>query len=579
MGIATAMSIGLAACTSDDDALLSSSGGNDLVITAQLEKSSSRAWVQGDKVTINASGNTYTYTLGADGTLSPEGSPIVWGGSAFTIKAWTPSGVTNVNLTDQSSADKLSACDLISAGTTATSRYVFLIFQHQMTRMQWILRSVDSSYTPEQVADAQISFIGYGSVNFNDGVVTPSGNSDKPISGYETIEEGLRQGEAMMSPADMWGKPLVKVVIGGDEYVYAPDRTNASDAASAAGDLVAANWQKYYLSITRKTLSVEMVSSDVEWGSNYEFNDGDITDAKLIAEIASDVTDKPGYTVHGIDGRYISDRSTGFSISYTEDALGGLTWTGSCSVTRAETTVPGSTTATVQTYTFTDIKSDVTVSYLSGVDEGDYLYDNGAWGKDESRDGCKTIGRVFHAGRDSRDDSSYSLPKIRGYVVPLTFGNTAEMQWFSNQADTRYIQALADIPISEDAAVRESYYGGYNLTGLLNTALAPYSTDWAEQVPFWYAYKHIDMAAPALSSGWYIPTYAQLKDVCASQMYDKFSGVYWSSQVYPGTGNAAVGGVEPGDKTTLWAIRCGADQAVGYGWAIDRAKLLPILTF
>lgn len=218
-------------------------------------------------------------------------------------------------------------------------------------------------------------------------------------------------------------------------------------------------------------------------------------------------------------------------------------------------------------------------THEKGVDEGDYLYDNGAWGKGENREGCVTIGRVFHAGRDNRDDSSYSLCKVRGYVVPLAFGNTTELQWFADQASPQYLKALADIPVSADPAVRESYYGGYKLTGLLNSALAPFSSDWADQVPFWNAYKHVDMSAPALSSGWYVPTYAQLKDVCASGMYDRFSGIYWSSQVYAGTGNAAVGGVEEGDKTTLWAIRCDANQAVGYGWAIDRAKLLTILTF
>lgn len=578
--LASLLGAGLASCS--DESTLQSENGDNIVLKAQLRENSTdngtrATFTEGNKVALLADGKSYTYTLSADGSMKADGASLTWGGTEFAVKAWTPVVNQAVSITDQTTADKMSACDFLLSETKATSRYMFLIFNHQMTRMTWDLRHIDASYTEQQVNNAEISFLGYGSVDFANGEVSAAGNPDSRISTFETVTGYSRSGEAIMAPADMWGKPLIRIVIGGDEYFYTPERSNVSDAATASGDLIAGKWQKYHISITRKTLTVAMESSDVEWGNKHEFGNGDITDAKLVAEIASDVTDKPAYTVKGLDNGYILDRAAGFSISYTENGLGGLTWTGNCTVSRTETLISGN--STTQTYTFTDIKSDISVSYLSGVDQGDYVYDNGTWGKDENRYGCKVIGRVFRTGRDSRDDSSYGLCKIRGYVVPLAFGNTNEMQWFNNQANTTFIQALAGIPVSADPAVRESYYGGYKLTGMINTALAPYSALWAEQAPFWYAFKNIDMAAPAITSGWYIPTYAQLKDVCASGLYDRFSGVYWSSQVYPGTGNAAVGGVEDGDKNTLWAIRCGADQAVGYGWVIDRAKLLPILTF
>lgn len=574
LALVSFVSLGLVSC--NDASVPEPAGDETIVLKAKLKQSTVQL-ADGSKVTVNAQGKNYTYAMAADGVMTADGTGIVWNGEDFDIKAWTPSVDHSVTLTDQTSADKLSACDLLAAGTKATSRYVYLIFDHKMTRMTWNLRHVDSSYTQEQVDNARISFLGYGSVNFGNGEVSVIGNPDSEIAASETVGGGIRQGEAIMAPADMWGKPLIKVVIGGDEYFYTPDRADNADVASAAGDLVAGKWQKYNISISRKTLSVLTETSSVEWGASQEFGDGDIADAKLEAQIAADVTGKPGFTVSGIVNGYIVDREKGFSISYTEDAFGGLSWTGNCKVTRSEVLVSGNT--TTQTYTFTDIKSDITVSYLNGVEAGDYLYDNGAWGKEENREGCKAIGRVFHVGLDSRDDSSYDLCKIRGYAVPLSFGNNNEMKWFVNQSDQKYIQALADIPVSADKSVRESYYGGYRLTGMLDSDLAPFAAEWVDQVPFWYAFKNIDMQAPTLSSGWYIPTYAQLRDVCASGMYDRFVGTYWSSQVYPGTGNVAVGGVEDGDKNTLWAIRCGADQAVGYGWAIDPAKLLPILTF
>lgn len=570
LALLSTVALGLASCGNELDS--DSASGEAVVFKAQL-----RNLDNGSKVTVAANGTNYTYAIAEDGTMTPEGAAISWGGNDFDIKAWTPNTSGSIALTDQTSAEKMAACDLLAAESKVTSRYAYLIFDHKMTRMNWILEQVDDSYTAEQVAAAKVSFLGYGATGFAAGTVTPEGNPDREIAALESVEDNLRQGVAIMAPADMWGKPLIKVTVGGDEYIYSPNRANSEDVASAAGDLVAGNSQKYYISITRKTLTVHVETAAVEWGATQDFGTGDITDAKLKAEVAADVASKPGYTVTGLADGYILNRETGFSISYTESAEGGLTWTGNCKVTRTETAAGGSN--STQTYTFSDIKSDITVSYLTGVDEGDYVYDNGCWGKEEVREGCKTIGRVFHVGRSASDDSSYSLCKVRGYVVPLRFGDNNEMQWFANQADATYINALANIPVSADVTVRESYYGGYKLTGLLNTALEPFSADWAEQVPFWYAFKNINMQAPALSSGWYIPTYAQLKDVCASKMYDNFTGTYWSSQVYPGTGNAAVGGVEEGEKTTLWAIRCGADQAVGYGWAIDRSKLLPILTF
>lgn len=577
-GLALIAAAGMASCS--DDATTVASGEDTIVFKAQLMQSAGNdGWTAGNRVAILADGTTYTYTMDADGSMTADGTALVWKGTDMDIKAWTPIVDQTVSIADQTTADRLAACDFLAAQGSVTSRYMFIMFDHRMTRLTWDLRHVDESYTEQQVRDARITLLGYGTVDFINGDVTPAGTPDVQISTLESVNAGTRQGDAIMAPADMWGRPLVRIEIGGDEYYYTPDRANSSDVASAAGDLVAGRWQKYHLSISRKSLSVVMESTDVEWGNIHEFGEGDIADAKLLAEIAADVTDKPGYTVTGLDNGYIIDRTAGFTISYTEDALGGLNWTGVCTVTRIEMLVAGSTTATTHTYSFTDVKSDIEVSYLAGVDEGDYVYDNGAWGKEENREGCKDIGRVFHVGLDSRDDSSYGLCKIRGYVVPLVFGNTDRLKWFVNQADTQYIDALADIPVSADKEERESYYGGYLLTGLLATALEPFAAEWAVQVPFWYAFKNIDMQAPALTSGWYIPTYAQLRDVCASKLYDRFSDVYWSSQVYPGTGNAAVGGVEDGVKNILWAIRCGADQAVGYGWVIDEAKLLPILTF
>lgn len=579
IGALATAGISFASC-SEEAEFATGGSGSEVMLSVQMKpQSENAAFAEGSKVSVLANDKVYSYTLAAGGSMSPLGEPLTWNGTDFEIKAWTPVVQQSVSLTDQTTADKLAACDLMAAAGNVTSRYAYLTFDHQMTCVSWSFRAIDPSYTQQQINEAKVYLLGYGSVNFTNGIVASVGNPDSRIATFEAEGADSRQGTAILAPADMWNRPLIRIVIGGDEYVYSPDQNNSADAASAAGELVAGKWQKYRISITRKMLSVEMESTDVAWGNIHNFASDDITDAKLVATIDASVSNKPGYTVSGLDNGFVADRDKGFTVTYTESAFGGLTWTGNCKVTRTETAVAGNATATTHTYTFSDIKSDISIGYLSEVEVGDYYYDNGAWGKDESREGCKTVGRVFHVGLNANDDSSYGLCKVRGYVVPMTVGTTAPLKWFINQADDKYLQALSNIPVSSDVAVRESYYGGYRLTGLLDSDLAPYRSEWAGQIPFWAAYKNFGMAAPVMSSGWYIPTYAQLKDVCASQVYDKFSGLYWSSQVYPGTGNAEVGGVEDGEKNTMWAIRCADNQTAGYGWAIDEAKLLPILTF
>lgn len=577
MVLAASLGLWLTSC-SDSDTL--DQGSNTIRFAAKVQGSTEDGGSQpaiGQKVSVLANGKTYAYTLLADGSMTAQGQALTWDGEDFDVKAWTPATDRAIDLTDQTSAEKLSACDLLAADARATSHYVFLGFKHQMVRMLWDFASIDASYTQEQIDAARVFFIGYGSANFNRGVVTTEGSADKRISTCET-QTGKRQGEAIMAPADMWNKALIKIEIGGDEYTFTPDKANAADLATAAGDLVAGRSQRYHITIARKTLSVRMEASEAEWNDNREFGTDDIADAKLTADIDAEVTGLPGYTVSGIDNRYILDRTAGFTITYTENALGGLTWTGNCRVTRTEIPVEGNRTSTTHTYTFTDIKGDITVSYLAGVEEGDYLYDNGTWGKEETREGCKAIGRVFHAGLSDKDDSSYGLGKVRGYAAPLLWGNTTEYKWFTNQADERYLQALADIPVSADADTRASYYGGHRLTALLDAALEPFSADWQEQIPLWHAFKSNSLPAPASTSGWYIPTIAQLKDLFATGLFN-YTGTYLSSQVYAGTGNAGVFGIEDGDKTTLWAIRCADNRTETYGWAIDAAKLLPVITF
>ena len=83
-----------------------------------------------------------------------------------------------------------------------------------MTRMWWEFQKFEG-YTESQVNEARISFIGYGAVTYAAGEVTPIGDAGQLISTRNSKGEYYRNGEAMMVPGEMWGKPLIQVEIGG----------------------------------------------------------------------------------------------------------------------------------------------------------------------------------------------------------------------------------------------------------------------------------------------------------------------------------------------------------------------------
>lgn len=426
VALTAALGLGLASCSVND---MPEQNDSTIKFAARVQNKPMQANGHGTNVAVQANGKTYSYTLTADGSMKAQGDGLSWNGTDFDVKAWTPATDQSIDLTDQSTDEKLLACDLLTANGRAASHFVTLNFKHQMARAKWNIVSIDESYTEEQVSAVRVYFLGYGSVKFNAGTVTPEGNPDQRIAACEGYNPN-HQGIAHLAPADMWGKPLFRVEIGGDTYVYTPSKANESDLATAAGDLQAGHAKTYNIFIASHLMTVTTETTDAEWGNTHESGEGDIADARLKADIDAEVSALPDCKVSGINGQYVADRTEGFTITYTENALGGLTWSGTCKMTRSEVAAAGS--ATTHTYTFSDVKSDVKVTYLAGVEVGDYVYDNGTWGKEEAREDCKTLGRVFRVGLNDADDSSYGLSKVRGYVAPVNAVSGAEYKWFTN---------------------------------------------------------------------------------------------------------------------------------------------------
>lgn len=333
-------------------------------------------------------------------------------------------------------------------------------------------------------------------------------------------------------------------------------------------------YYSFLLDLKEDRLEFESVTCGA-WNKE-TLGDNDVVDAKLSSEIASEVSSLSGYSVEGIESNgLITDSEEGFKISYTENGYAGLTWEGTCEVERVET-------GNMQTYTFSQIKSDIKVTYLPNIEVGYYFYDNGTWGTEPEKDGCETLGVVFKVEKDANDQSDYNmLSKVRGYVVCTTYTDATQRKWVDGQTDSEYVERLKKIEISSNDDERESDFSGYKRTMDINQALSDLESTWESKAPFWYAFKNVGIKAPENTSGWYIPTVAQLKAI--QESCNSLSGKYLSSQLYVGentSGGANGITIDDSKKTTIWAMRYYVEgNAIEYGWSIDTAKLLIVLTF
>lgn len=262
-----AWTMGLAAVSCSDKAEYEGIDKGEIEFSAHVEtvrtKMKNNAWDGGETIGVMTADAEKTYTVDADGNMTTtDDEPFEWGGTQFDIEAWYPYTSEPISLTDQTTEDKFYACDLLYSKATAVSKEVNFAFTHKMTRMWWGLQTV-TGYTEEEIAAAKVTFYGYASAMYDAGTITPTGDPTAEISTYDTMG-GFREGEAMMVPCEMWDKPLIKVEIGGDTYVYTPTHENDTDGRNT-GVLAENTRQQYYLQISKEDFTVTMGSSIGEW--------------------------------------------------------------------------------------------------------------------------------------------------------------------------------------------------------------------------------------------------------------------------------------------------------------------------
>lgn len=561
-------------CTREADIDMTDTDG--VVFSANIGQASRRgdnSWTGGELIGMQVGESVKTYRISdaATGAMVTDDEPYTWTSGEYQLHAWSPYTDKSISLTNQSDAEKMFACDLLECNTTVNAKSVQLTFKHKMTRVWYELQQFPG-YTDEEANNAVISYYGHSSIKYTEGIIDKEGEPNSEILPRKIDD---RHGEAILVPGEMWDKPFIKVVIGGDTYVYTPKHTIATDEERQTGALKEGYNQRYYLKVSKKGIEVSMESSSVGWDS--ETIDG-VTDGKYNAEIPSNLNNPQ---ITGVENGIITGADNSFSISYTENGNGGLLYEGNCTVQRT-------TDGTSHTYTFSKIASDIKVSYTSEyLKVGKYYYSNGTFGDEAVKEGCETVGLVYKLGvskneydTDQIDNYSGSeLKSITGYVVSLT-SSTNKFSWA--QGDNLETE-FASFENSDDEEKSEgTMYKGYIYTKAIETALI----NAAEKSPFWTAFKNLikTLPTPEGTSGWYIPSVAQLQDIANSEIATtiNFTDSYYSSNIYhvnvtEGMDNPH--GANANNHSYVLRYNVG-DKSISADYPSDaKGKLIVILTF
>ena len=603
-------------CTREADIDMTDTDG--VVFSANIGQASRRgdnSWTGGELIGMQVGESVKTYRISdaATGAMVTDDEPYTWTSGEYQLHAWSPYTDKSISLTDQSDAEKMFACDLLECNTTVNAQSVQLTFKHKMTRVWYELQQFPG-YTEEEANNAVISYYGHSSIKYTEGIIEKEGEPNSEILPRKIDD---RHGEAILVPGEMWDKPFIKVVIGGDTYVYTPKHTVATDEERQTGVLKEGYNQRYYLKVSKKGIEVSMESSSVGWEDETvaEIKDGNYFTSLPKVEDGSDIQ----FTYEGINTETgeITGEDKSFSISYTETGNGGLDIEGNCEVKR-ETNVQSASLSqangegSVHKYTISKVASDIKITYNKEyLKVGKYMYSNGTFGDDAVKEGCETVGLVYKLGasvstkkylNEKGDDNkakeetitneadyikdvieNYTgsdLKSITGYVVALN-ASPENINWANGDTMEDAFKTFEDTEDMERSLANE--FKGYAYTKSIETAIGENNTN----SPFWSAFKAMNLPVAPNTSGWYIPSIAQLKEIASSEVAEtiKFKdNSYYSSNVY----HCNTSGDNPmknphgnnaNDHTYVLKLNA-ANQEISSDYPSDKhGKLILILTF
>ncbi|WP_455614093.1 fimbrillin family protein [Bacteroides congonensis] len=491
------------------------------------------SWTDGDRVAVKVGGEVKEYTptrVNGKSAMLVSDTPFYWHASneTKTVTAWYyGTGYQEVLASswsvqpDQNSnsgagyqeSDFLYAPEKVFDFGTAMSGSANLPFYHQTAH---VVINIKNAEAATNAGDIQSVLIGNGSLALSSEYTIPTGDGK---IGTWTIGSGATMGNiipketpaggnnlksytALVIPQNMSDKRFLTIVVNGVTYYYTPKDNDAN--------LEGGKRYTYDITVKEKELSVA-VNPSLAWEPDGETMTGDGTEVTTFNVKIPMVPDL-NITTAGLSSNgstYTVNADASFSITYTvplgEEKKGFSVKNGVCDVSWQPLE------AGKYQFTYSNLRSDIELVY----DDYDYnIYAN--VGDYYNVDGSvssayisgKSIGVVFKKGIGSGDDPQYYDGKLKnsvihGYVVALQDASSGKLtQWSA--------EAVSNVLIGASTNLYD--FKGYGNTqrikekdgGQLENNYPPvYDCEvYNETVP-----------APSSSSGWYLPSFAQLKAV------------------------------------------------------------------
>lgn len=565
-------------------------------------------WTGGEEVAVKVGNEVKKYTAASSGalTLSDAGNPHYWTNRTMTVQAWhsaTYSDTRPTNFTvqqDQNSDANYQNSDMlyaIQSVTYSSGSPVSLAFKHLPVKVVVNLKAdTQNGITADEVTNATVTLMNQ---TFTSGTITVDESSQtctvaQATGGSEVITprkltsvatDYQQTLQALLVSQQMKDTKFIKVTIGADaaarDYYYTP-------TTDVDGKLEAGNQYTYDITVKKTGLAVTVQNNGMQWTDN-SINGGDpaVKDYYVITLPSASTTGLSNVVVTNSQGQTISAESDGvsyhlpaasvaFSISYT-----------SANAMKSFVPVSGladfSRTGNSNSFTanYTRVCSDITLSYDDYAEVGDYYYSDGTWrpgSTPPSGSGATAIGVVFYTGVGPDDAlSNYSsisgMTKIHGYVVAakdlLNSANTS----YGGKLPKNSYGYLSEFDVPEIENNNRRSYNGYAVTKIIREKYISKNTEY--EFPAFAAcatYGSETQAAPANSSGWYLPSAAMLPAI--NNIKDRLSNCSGGSAP-----NGDYMSCSETDAGNVWGYAFHKSQYTGRSKNDDNTKARAVLTF
>lgn len=557
----------LAAACSQDDPATFRQGKYPLMFKTSVDGMRSRAevsdpWVFGDEigVRINEYPTIGRYTLNANGTVNKSDEPLSWPDERGIVRAWYPlkSIDQTVDLTDQSKGYHDLDFLMAQSEEVGCKDEVSLNFTHQMAKVSCVLKQGES-ISDEEFKSVKVYFNGNTAAKFSQTGLEGSG------SGWITPDS---VNTALVVPQNMEGQEFIKI----DLTVLVNNYPNMTAPKSmiykpGAGFANLQPGMHYIYNITVQKDRLEVNEAHGEW------TDGRDPGSATLATFRVNMT--KGYPKEGLvfseearlatdaNGDYLEVTGNNFTMYYDATnvtgkfscAFKGFDRDGMDKIEILDD--EGKPVSTQFFYKFHLRSGQITTltCKLSNLAVGDFLYQDGTYDSEyfyDSENPC--IGIVFQVGAKANDkadvykdiNGNQLLETIQGYAVALTDAMTPAGPWGPGSS-------------FKETTSTTTYDGFTNYsTALKQTAYKPATCYALASVDVKYK---VNVPTPDIndggngSSGWYIPSVQQLKDIYAERenimasaaklpetvVFDEFLGKrYWSSTRNSSSGLYAV---------------------------------------